>query len=130
MERLAREAFTDVGNILQKRRMTDHIDNFGCHLTENVKWVEKSPQIRTDLCFLVLFIERYECRGTGLKCFQLQSLWLSSSFKGEMPMILSYKYECRQAKKFLRQVHSSFILVLETLSFLFLLCLKDETGVI
>jgi len=36
---LAREAFTAVGNLLQKKRMRDFVSDFGCHLTDAVKYV-------------------------------------------------------------------------------------------
>lgn len=37
IERLAQNTFTDVGNILQKRRMADFAENSGCHLTDSVR---------------------------------------------------------------------------------------------
>ena len=36
---LAREAFTAVGNWLQKKRVQDFVSNFGCHLTDAVRYV-------------------------------------------------------------------------------------------
>ncbi|XP_013388789.1 uncharacterized protein LOC106157618 isoform X1 [Lingula anatina] len=46
---LAKEIFTDVGNLLQERRIKDFTSNFGCHLTENYKEHEDPALYDRDL---------------------------------------------------------------------------------
>lgn len=41
IDRLSQNTFTDVGNILQKRRITDFAENFGCHLTDSFRFDRK-----------------------------------------------------------------------------------------
>jgi len=36
---LAREAFAAVGELLQTKRMREFVNDFGCHLTDNVRCV-------------------------------------------------------------------------------------------
>jgi len=36
---MARSLFVDVGSQLQKRRVKDYQENFGCHVTDRVKYV-------------------------------------------------------------------------------------------
>ena len=36
---LARETFTAVGDLLQTKRMREFAADFGCHLTDNVRYV-------------------------------------------------------------------------------------------
>lgn len=50
IDRLSQNTFTDVGNILQKRRLTDFVENFGCHLTDSVR-LYKTEMILASLEF-------------------------------------------------------------------------------
>jgi len=39
LETLARDIFTEVGDKLQQRRLKDFIQNFGCHLTDEYRYI-------------------------------------------------------------------------------------------
>ena len=54
---LARETFAAVGNLLQTKRMKDFVSNFGCHLTDAVRYVvffTLTVSLQWHLCFYVV----------------------------------------------------------------------------
>lgn len=62
IERLAQNTFTDVGNILQKRRMADFAENSGCHLTDSVRSERTEKMTEFSFDWLSIGLPKTHCQ--------------------------------------------------------------------